>query len=119
MAGEPLDLLKGTLDVLILKALSWGPMHGFGVSHWIRRRTGDALAVEDAALYQGLHRLERKRLVQGAWGASENNRRAKYYQLTPEGRRHLRAEASTWRRYVAAVAAVLDAASRDPAPDPT
>jgi transcriptional regulator len=119
MTGEPLDLLKGTLDVLILKALSWGPMHGFGVSRWIRERTQDALAVEDAALYQALHRLERKGLVEGAWGASENNRRAKYYQLTREGRQQLRAEASTWRRYAAAVAAVLDAAARDPSPEPT
>ena len=82
MGRDSLELLQGTLDVLILKTLSWQPMHGYGVSRWIRRRTDDVLAVEDAALYQALHRLERKGWIDSEWGVSENNRRAKYYQLT-------------------------------------
>ena len=111
VARQPLDLLQGTLDVLILKTLSWGPAHGYGVSRWIRQTSLDELAVEDAALYQALHRLERREWIESAWGLSENNRRAKYYQLTAEGRRQLRAEASAWRRYAAAVDRVLDAAA--------
>jgi transcriptional regulator len=110
MAREPLDLLQGTLDVLILKTLSWGPMHGYAVSRWIRQRTDEVLAVEDAALYQALHRLERKGWIEAEWGASEKNRRAKFYQLTPLGRRQLRAEADSWRRYAQAVFKVLETA---------
>ncbi|HJR62498.1 MAG TPA: PadR family transcriptional regulator [Gemmatimonadaceae bacterium] len=110
MAREPLDLLQGTLDVLILKTLSWGPMHGYAVSRWIRQRTDEVLAVEDAALYQALHRLERKGWIAAEWGASEKNRRAKFYQLTPLGRRQLRAEADSWRRYAQAVFKVLETA---------
>ena len=116
--AEPLELLKGTLDVLILKSLSWGPMHGYGVSRTIREHTRQVLAVEDAALYQALHRLERNGWVESEWGLSDNNRRAKYYRLTRAGRTQLRAEAGVWRRYAAAVAAVLDAASREPSEDP-
>ena len=111
MARESLDLLQGTLDVLILKTLSWQPMHGYAISRWIRQRTDDVLAVEDAALYQALHRIERKGWIESEWGLSENNRKAKYYQLTAEGRRQLRAEAATWRRYAEAVFKVLDEAS--------
>ena len=110
MTRTSLDLLQGTLDVLILKTLSWGPMHGYGVSRWIRQRTDDVLTVEDAALYQALHRLERRGWIESEWGLSENNRRAKYYQLTAEGRRQLRAEVSTWQRYAAAVSRVLELA---------
>src|SRR5919112_5592256 len=99
MAREPLDLLQGTLDVLILKTLSWQPMHGYGVSRWIRQRTDDVLAVEDAALYQALHRLERRGWIESEWGLSENNRRAKFYQLTSLGRRQLRAKSTSWARY--------------------
>jgi PadR family transcriptional regulator, regulatory protein PadR len=110
MTRASLDLLQGTLDVLILKTLSWGPTHGYGVSRWIRQRTDDVLAVEDAALYQALHRLERRGWIESEWGLSENNRRAKYYQLTAEGRRQLRAEVSTWQRYAAAVSRVLETA---------
>ena len=109
MARDALDLLQGTLDVLILKTLSWGAMHGYAVSRWIRQRTDDVLAVEDAALYQALHRLERKGWIESEWGLSENNRRAKYYQLTSQGRQQLRAEAQTWRRYAEAVFKVLEA----------
>jgi len=108
MPREPLDLLQGTLDVLILKTLSWQPMHGYAVSRWIRQRTDDVLAVEDAALYQALHRLERRGWVEAEWGLSENNRRAKYYQLTAQGRQQLRAEAVTWKRYADAVFKVLE-----------
>lgn len=106
----PLALLQGTLDVLILQTLAWQPMHGYGVSRWIRARSGDALAVEDAALYQALHRLERRGWVRSEWGLSDTKRRAKYYALTEAGLVQLRAEAATWRRYVGAVAAVLDGA---------
>ena len=94
-----MDLLQGTLDVLILKTLSWEAMHGYAISRWIRQRTDAVLTVEDAALYQALHRLERKDLIESEWGLSENNRRAKYYQLTAAGRKQLRAEATEWRQY--------------------
>src|SRR5215216_7933627 len=108
MARAPLDLLQGTLDVLILKTLSWQPMHGYGVSRWIRQRTDGVLGIEDAALYQALHRLERKGWVESEWGLSENNRRAKYYRLTARGRQQLRAEESVWRKYAEAVFKVLE-----------
>ena len=106
----PLALLQGTLDVLILKALSLGPNHGYGVSFWIRQRTDSELLVEDAALYQALHRLERQHRIEAEWGLSENNRRAKFYQLTPAGRTLLRAETSKWRRYANAIFKVLEPA---------
>lgn len=102
-------LLQGTVDVLILKTLSWQPMHGYAISRWLRERTEGAIEVEGAALYQALHRLERKRWITSRWGLSENNRKAKYYELTTEGRQQLRAGASSWRSYAAAVVAVLDA----------
>jgi PadR family transcriptional regulator, regulatory protein PadR len=110
MAREPLGLLQGTVDVLILRTLSWAPMHGYGVSQWIAQRSGGQLAVEDAALYQALHRLERKGLVDSEWGISEKNHRAKYYELTAEGRRQLQAETAALRRYVSAVFKVLEPA---------
>ena len=111
MTRPALDLVQGTVDVLIMKTLSWRPMHGYAVSKWIRERTDGVLGVEDAALYQALHRLERRGWIESEWGLSENNRRAKFYQLTTEGRRQLRAEAATWREYAAAVFKVLDTAS--------
>ena len=107
MTRASLDLLQGTLDVLILKTLSWGPTHGYGVSRWIRQRTDDVLTVEDAALYQALHRLERRGWIESEWGLSENNRRAKYYRLTPAGRRALGEELASWRHFVGAVELVL------------
>ena len=110
MVSDALDLLQGTLDVLILKTLTWGPMHGYAVSRSIRERTDDVLRVEDAALYQALHRLARKGLVRAEWGLSENNRRARFYELTPDGRRALRSEAAVWRRYAEAVFKVLETA---------
>jgi transcriptional regulator len=110
MARAPLDLLQGTVDVLILRTLSWEPMHGYAISRWIRQRTEGVLAIDGAALYQALHRLERRKLIRAQWGLSENNRRAKYYEITEEGRRMLGAESATWREYAAAVFKVLDPA---------
>ncbi|MDP6579222.1 MAG: PadR family transcriptional regulator [Vicinamibacterales bacterium] len=107
MADSPLALLQGTLDLLILQTLSLGPNHGYGVSTLIRQRTDGTLAVEDAALYQALHRLERRKRVDAEWGLSENNRKAKYYRLTPQGRRQLRTESVKWARYAEAVFKVL------------
>ena len=105
----PLTLLQGTVDILILKSLSFGRQHGYGISRWIRERSEGALGLEDAALYQALHRLERRGVVLASWGLSENNRRARFYELTAEGRRELKAETGTWRQYAAAVFRVLDA----------
>ena len=110
MPHKPMELLQGTLDVLVLRTLVWGPMHGYAVSRWIRDRTDGVLEIEDAPLYKALHRLERAGFVSADWGLSENNRRARYYALTPAGRRHLKVEESAWRRYAAAVAKVLEPA---------
>jgi PadR family transcriptional regulator PadR len=110
MPASPVDLLQGTVDVLILRTLSWQPMHGYGVSKFIRERSEGTLNVESAALYQALHRLARKRWIRAEWGVSDNNRRARYYHLTPEGRRQLRHEEASWRAYVDAVFKVLDPA---------
>jgi PadR family transcriptional regulator, regulatory protein PadR len=107
---DSLDLLQGTLDVLVLRTLAWGQMHGYAVSRWIRERTDDVLRVEDAALYQSLHRLERKGLVHAEWGLSENNRRAKYYELTAAGRKQLKSATVAWHRYAKAVYRVLEPA---------
>jgi PadR family transcriptional regulator PadR len=110
MPKTSLDLMQGTVAVLILKALSWGALHGYDISREIRRRSEGALGLEDAALYQALHRLERKGWIAAEWGLSENNRRAKFYQLTDDGRAALQAEVVTWRTYVAAVSKVLETA---------
>ena len=107
MAGS--DLYVGTLDVLILKALSWGPMHGYGIGRWIRQTTDDVLAVHEGALYPALHRLQRKAWLDEEWGLTDTGREAKYYRLTPVGRRQLRAEITRWRAYASAVGAALDA----------
>ena len=104
-----LDLLKGTLDVLVLKTLSWGPRHGYAVSRWIRETTRDRLHVEEGALYTALHRMEKRGWVESEWGLSENNRKAKYYQLTAAGRKQLRAQTESWTSYAEAVFAVLRA----------
>jgi PadR family transcriptional regulator PadR len=108
-----MDLIKGTLDMLILRTLAWEPMHGYGVSQWIRTRTSGALRVQDAALYQALRRLEGKGLVEAAWGVSENNRRARYYQLTTAGHRALARETTEWCRYSDAVFQVLEPLHRE------
>ena len=109
MAEPTVDVLKGTLDVLILKTLSWGPAHGYAVSRWIREVTDQALSIEEGALYPALHRLEQRGWVTAEWGLSDNNRRARYYRLTPQGRAHLRREVSGWDRFAAAVSKVLSA----------
>ena len=103
-------LLQGTADVLILRTLAWESMHGYGISRWIADRSAGALAVEDAALYQALHRLERKGLVESEWGISEKNHRAKYYSLTPAGRRQLKTEVAELREYMSVLFEVLDPA---------
>jgi PadR family transcriptional regulator, regulatory protein PadR len=105
-----LDLLQGTLDLLILKTLAWAPTHGYGVAQWIRERTSDDLQIEDGALYTALHRLEKRGLIESEWGLSDNNRKAKYYRLTASGRKQLRAQSERWARYARAVSAVLQTA---------
>jgi PadR family transcriptional regulator PadR len=109
MAGS--DLYIGTLDVLILKALSWGPMHGYGIGRWIRQTTDEALTVQEGALYPALHRLQRRGWLDEEWGVTETGREAKYYRMTPAGRRQLRTEVERWRAYARAVTAALDAAT--------
>jgi PadR family transcriptional regulator PadR len=109
MAPPVPDILRGTLDLLILKALSWGPAHGYAVARWIQQATGDVLAVGEGSLYPALHRLEERDWVEASWGTSENNRQAKYYSLTRRGRAQLRVETDQWRRYAAAIFAALDA----------
>ena len=109
MAREELEVLQGTLDLLVLKALTWGPMHGYNILGWLRQTTEGELRIEDAALYPALHRIEARGWIESEWGLSENNRRAKYYHLTPTGRKELRAEADGWHRYVRMVARVLSA----------
>lgn len=102
-----MELVQGTLDLLILRAVNLGAMHGYGVARWIRERTREDLVVEEGALYTALHRMERRGLISASWGISENNRRAKYYALTAAGKRHLAAESERWTRYVRAVGRVL------------
>ena len=107
MPAQELDLLRGTLDLLILKTLSWGPMHGYAVVQWLERTTGDRLQVDEGALYPALHRMEQKGWLESAWGITEKNRKAKYYRLTRAGRQALSAEHSKWARYTEAVGMVL------------
>jgi transcriptional regulator len=109
MASTDLELVRGTFDLLILKTLSWGPMHGLGVLRWIERVTENRLQIEEGALYPALHRLEQRGWLDAEWGYSESNRRAKYYRLTPKGRRQLTAELSKWARYTEAVGMVIAA----------
>jgi transcriptional regulator len=116
MDTAKLEFLRGTLDVLILKALVWGPLHGYAIINLIRRQSDDALLVEEGTLYPALWRLENKRFLEAEWGLSENNRRAKFYKLTPEGRRQLRHELRTWEAYAMAVAKVLGA-TQPPLPE--
>ena len=103
-----LSLLQGTVSLLILRALQKGPAHGYSITRWIHERTDGAFVMEDAALYQALHRLEARGFIEAEWGTSENNRRARYYALTVIGRRQLRAEVTSWRRYAHAMLRVID-----------
>ncbi|HYV95952.1 MAG TPA: PadR family transcriptional regulator [Gemmatimonadaceae bacterium] len=108
MADE-LELFQGTLDLLILKTLTWGPRHGYAVARWIGETTHEDLNVEEGALYTALHRLHKRRWVSADWGVSENNRRAKFYSITAAGRAQLRRQSDTWSRYARAVFRVLEA----------
>jgi PadR family transcriptional regulator PadR len=110
--ADALPVVKGTLDILVLKALSWGPMHGFEVTTWLEERSGGTLDVEDSALYQAFYRLEERNYVAAEWGVTENNRRARYYRMTTAGRAHLRAQTSQWLRYAATVSDILSAPAR-------
>ena len=110
MTRDAEELVRGTLDALVLKTLSWGPRHGYGIAQWIKQTSRDTLAVEDRALYLALHRLEDRGLVESEWGASENNRRAKYYRLTAIGRAELRKETQRLERYTESLFRVLNAA---------
>ena len=109
MAANDMDVLQGTLDLLVLKALTWRPMHGYDILDWLRRTTSQQLRIEDAALYPSLHRLEARGLLSSEWGLSSNNRKARYYKLNPAGRRALREESRACDRYVAIVGLVLGA----------
>lgn len=108
MAGS--DLYTGSLDLLILKATSWGPAHGYAIGRWIRISTGEALTVQEGALYPALHRLERQGFLEEEWGLTETNREAKFYKLTPTGRRRLQSELVRWRSYARMMTAALSAA---------
>jgi PadR family transcriptional regulator PadR len=107
MPRKEMAVLQGTLDLLVLRALSWGPMHGYAVITWLRQRTDEELLVEDTAVYPALHRLESRGLIESEWGLSENNRRAKFYRITATGRTELRAVTDDWTRYVGVMAKVL------------
>jgi PadR family transcriptional regulator PadR len=109
-----LEFKRGAIELLILKTLSWGPMHGYAIAKWIQDTTDDALRVEEGSLYPALHRLEEKGAVEATWGVSANNRQAKFYALTPSGRRMLRAEIESWTHFTAAITKVIHAA-RQPA----
>ena len=114
MTANSLDLLQGTLDVLVLRALSWGPMHGYGVARFINQGSDGTFKVIDGALYTSLHRMEERGWVESEWGNADSGKRAKFYRLTTAGRRAVRSETATWNDYVAAVARVL-AATPEPA----
>jgi len=113
MAATPVELLQGTLDLLVLRTLAWGPTHGYGVARWIQHITDDVLTVEEGSLYPSLHRLEKRGLIKSSWGLSENKRRAKYYEITRAGRETLTRETLSWSVYSAAVDKVLGS-SRQP-----
>jgi PadR family transcriptional regulator PadR len=109
MTPQPLDLLQGTLDVLVLRALTWGPMHGYAVARFIHRGSDGTFTVLDGALYTSLHRMEERGWIEAEWGTSEKGKRAKFYRLTTAGRRAVRTETDGWNDYVAAVARVMKA----------
>ena len=112
MAESDVDLIQGTLNVLILKTLSWGPRNGYAIAQWVRDATEGDIELEEGALYPALHRMEHRGWLTAEWGLSENNRRAKFYRLTPLGRRTLRARTDSWERLVSAVGRVLNAQPR-------
>ena len=116
MQPSEIDLVRGTLDLLILKTLSWQPMHGLAVLRWIESATKQQLQIEEGALYPALHRLEERGLLEGEWGYTERNRKAKFYRLTPRGRKHLSTEISRWAHYASVMDLVLSAKSLRLAP---
>ena len=103
MFAKESGLLQGTVELLVLKALSWGPIHGYGIASWIESATNDVLSVEEGSLYPALYRMARKGWIKAQWGVTENNRRAKYYHLTAEGRRQFRDQTTGWQRFAGAV----------------
>ncbi len=105
--GTPPELLQGTVEILVLRTLAWEPMHGYAITRFLSTRSADEITVDGAALYQALHRMERKRLVRSRWGTSDTGRRVRTYELTAAGRKHLTATADAWHRYSKAVARVL------------
>ena len=109
---ESIDFLRGTLDLIILKTLSWGPTHGYGIARWIEQCTDDVLQVEEGSLYPALHKLEERGLITAEWGISEHNRRAKFYRLTATGKRELSASHQYWARFALAVSKVLETSPR-------
>ena len=109
MFAKESGLLQGTVELLVLKTLSWGPMHGYGIAHWIESATDDVLRVEEGSLYPALYRMTRKGWIKGEWGVSENNRRAKFYRLTEEGRRQFGEQVSGWQRFASAVSQAVGA----------
>ncbi len=106
---RPIDLLQGTLDLIVLKSLSWGPMHGFGLARWIQRTTEDLLQVEEGSLYPALYRMENRGWIKAQWALTENGRRAKYYRLTASGRRQLVDETKTWDDLTGAIGKIMAA----------
>ena len=107
-----LPVVKGTLDVLVLRALQWAPMHGFEITSWLEDRSANALEVEDSAVYQALYRMEERELIEAEWGVTENQRQARYYKITPQGRAHLKAQTAQWVKYSETVTAILTAAPK-------
>ena len=110
MTDTSIDFLKGTLDLMILKTLSWAPTHGYGIARWIEQCTDDTLQVEEGSLYPALHRLEERGLITAEWGMTEHNRRAKFYRLTTAGKKQLRTAHQYWSRFAGAVFKVLETA---------
>jgi transcriptional regulator len=109
---DSLPLVKGTLDTLVLKALTWEPMHGFEITRWLEQGSRGRIGVEDSALYQALYRMEERRLITAEWGVTHNNRKARYYRTTPTGRAHLKAQTAEWLRYAETVSAILTTPAR-------
>lgn len=112
MAAPPIDLLQGSLDVIVLKTLSWQPMHGFGIARWIQQLSDDALQIEEGTLYPALYRLENRGLVKAEWRLTENKRRAKYYRLTAAGRKQLTEHTERWEAFAAVMGRILGAATQ-------
>jgi transcriptional regulator len=107
-----LPVVKGTLDVLVLRALQWAPMHGFEITSWLEERSANSLEVEDSAVYQALYRMEERGLIEAEWGVTENQRQARYYKITAAGRAHLKAQTAQWVQYSQTVTAILTAAPK-------